>query len=81
MVYLEQELTVWRMFNSSFRYKRLAGGHIRFWRRYSVAGDIGVCGFEARFCGFLQHHGLRFLVLIIGGLRFADVVHGFSVAL
>ena len=24
------------MFNGSFRYKRLAGGHIRFWRRYSV---------------------------------------------
>ena len=35
VVYLEQELTVLRMFNSSFRYKRLAGGHIRFWRRYS----------------------------------------------
>ena len=24
------------MLNSSFRYKRLNGGHIRFWRRYSV---------------------------------------------
>ena len=24
------------MFNSSFRYKRLAGGHIRLWRRYGV---------------------------------------------
>ena len=39
MVYLEQELTVLSMLNSSFRYKRLAGGHIRyirFWRRYSV---------------------------------------------
>ena len=22
------------MLNSSFKYKRLAGGHIRFWRRY-----------------------------------------------
>ena len=40
-----------------------------------------VIGFEARFCGFLQHRGLRLLVLIVGGLRFADVVHGFSVAL
>ena len=36
VVYLEQELAVWRMLNSSFRYKRLAGGHIRFWRRYSA---------------------------------------------
>ena len=36
MVYLEQELTVLSTLNSSFRYKRLAGGHIRFWRRYSV---------------------------------------------
>ena len=24
------------MLNSFFRYKRLAGGHIRFWRRFSV---------------------------------------------
>ena len=44
-MYLEQELTVWRMFNSSFRYKRLAGGHIRFWRSIvseagSASGDI-----------------------------------------
>ena len=36
VVYLEQKLTVCRMLNSSFRYKRLAGGHIRFWRRYSA---------------------------------------------
>ena len=36
MLYLEQELTVLSMLNSSFKYKRLAGGHIRFWRRYSV---------------------------------------------
>ena len=40
-----------------------------------------VLDFEARFFGFLQHRGLRLLVLIVGGLRFADVVHGFSVAL
>ena len=38
---------------------------------------LGVLDFEARFCGFLQHHGLRLLVLIVGGLRFADVVHDF----
>ena len=39
--------------------------------------------FEARFCGFLQHHGFSVVVspYIIGGLRFGDVVHGFSVAL
>ena len=35
----------------------------------------------SRFCSFLQHHGLRLLVLIVGDLRFADGVHGFSVAL
>ena len=29
------------MLNSSFRYKRLAGGHIRFWRRYSVGSASG----------------------------------------
>ena len=28
------------MFNSSFRYKRLAGGHIRFWRRLIVS-EVG----------------------------------------
>ena len=39
-----------------------------------------VLDFEARFCSFLQHHGLRLLVLIIGGLQLADVVHSFSVA-
>ena len=57
-------------------------------------GDVGVCSFgpfllqffgvidfEARFCGFLQHCGLWLLVFIIGSLRFADVVHSFSVAL
>ena len=57
-------------------------------------GDIGVCGFgpflppffgvlnfEAWFRGFLQHRGLRLLVLIVRSLWFADVVHGFSVAL
>ena len=27
------------MLNSFFRYKRLAGGHIRFWRRHSVGSD------------------------------------------
>ena len=42
---------------------------------------LGVLDFEARFCGFLQHRGLRFLIPIVGGLRFADVVHGVSVAL
>ena len=25
--------------NSSFRYKRLAGGHIRFWRKYDALHD------------------------------------------
>ena len=25
------------MLNSSFRYKRLAGGHFTFWRRYRVS--------------------------------------------
>ena len=33
---------------------------------------FGVLDFEARFCGFLQQRGLRFLVLIIGGLQFAE---------
>ena len=42
---------------------------------------FGVFDFEARFCGFLRHRGLRLLVFIAGGLRFPDVVHGFSVAL
>ena len=42
---------------------------------------FGVLDFEARFCGFLHHHGLWLLAIIIGGLRFTDVVHGFSVAL
>ena len=37
VVYVEQELTVWSVLNSCFRYERLAGGHIRIWRRYSVA--------------------------------------------
>ena len=37
--------------------------------------------FEARFCGFLQHHGLWLLVLIIGSLWFAAVFHSFLVAL
>ena len=32
---------------------------------------FGVLDFEARFCGLLQHCGLRLLVLIIGGLWFA----------
>ena len=42
-----------------------------------------VLDFEAQFCSFqhVQHHGLQLLVLIIGGLQFVDVVHGFSVAL
>ena len=31
-----------------------------------------VLDFEAWFCGFLQHCGLRFLVLIVGGLQFAE---------
>ena len=42
---------------------------------------LGVLDFEAQFCGFLQHRSLRLLVLILGSLRFADVVHGFLVAL
>ena len=43
---------------------------------------FGVIDFEARLnCGFLQHCGLWLLVSIIGSLWFADVVHGFSVAL
>ena len=42
---------------------------------------FGVLDFEARFCGFLRHHGLRLLVLIVGGLQFADVIFGFLVAL
>ena len=42
-----------------------------------------VLDFEAQFCGFLQHCGLRLLVPIVDGLWFTDVivVHGFSVAL
>ena len=61
---------------------------------YLLEGDIEVSGFgpflprffrvidfEAQFCGFLQHHGLWLLVLIIAALWFADVVHGFLVAL
>ena len=36
-----------------------------------------VLDFEARFCSFLQHHSLWFLVLIVGSLQFADVVHSF----
>ena len=40
---------------------------------------FGVLDFEPQFCGFLQHCGLRLLVLIVGSLQFA-VVHGFSVA-
>ena len=40
-----------------------------------------VLDFEARFCGFLQHRGLQLLVIILGSLRFADVVHSFLVAL
>ena len=42
---------------------------------------FGVLDFEAQFCGFLQHRGLLLLVLFVGSLWFADVVHGFSVAL
>ena len=42
---------------------------------------FGVLDFEARFCGFLQHRGLRLLVLFVGGLQFEYVFHGFSVAL
>ena len=38
---------------------------------------FGGLDFETQFCGFLQHCGLRLLVVIVGGLRFADVVHGF----
>ena len=57
-------------------------------------GGIGVCGFgpflprflgvldfEARFCHLLQHYSLQLVVLIVGGLQFADVVHGFLVVL
>ena len=41
-----------------------------------------VLDFEAQFCGFLQHHNLRLYVFVIlGSLRFPDVVHGFLVAL
>ena len=42
---------------------------------------FGVLDFVARLCGFLQHRGLQLLVVIMGGLQFADVVHGFAVAL
>ena len=42
---------------------------------------VEVLDFEARFCSFLHRHGLWLLVLIVGGLQFADVVHGLSVAL
>ena len=52
MVYLEQELTVGKMFNSSYRYKRLAGGHIRFWQRYSV-------GSGKRFAWYSSHDGSK----------------------
>ena len=44
---------------------------LRFWPFFASVF------FEARFCGFPQHHGLRLLVLIVGGLWFADVVHSF----
>ena len=30
------------MLNSSLRYKRLASGHTRFWRRYTVLSDGGI---------------------------------------
>ena len=36
VVYLEQELTVLKYAQQSFRYKRLAGRHNWFWRRHSV---------------------------------------------
>ena len=32
------------MFNSFFRYKRLAGGNIRFWRRYTVGSGSDLSG-------------------------------------
>ena len=35
------------MLNSSFRYKRLAGGHIRFWRRYSVGSGSASGGISS----------------------------------
>ena len=52
---------------------------LRFWPFFAKV--FGVLDFEARFCGFLQYRGLTLLVLIVGGLGFADVVHGFSAAL
>ena len=57
--------------------------HINFY--FSMAlFYLGFSDFEILklgFCGFLQHCDLRFLVFTTGGLRFPDVVHGFSVAL
>ena len=61
------------------------GGHwsLRFcgFGPFFLPRFFGVRDFEVRFFGFLQHCDLRFLVFIVGGLRFPDVVHGFSAAL
>ena len=42
-------------------------GVLQFWP--FLPRFFGVLNFEARFCSFLQHHGLRLLVLIIYGLQ------------
>ena len=41
------------MLNSSFRYKRLAGGHIRVWQRYSVGSGKHTSG------GISSHDGSK----------------------
>ena len=56
-------------------------GFVVLWFWPFLPQFLGVLDFEAQFRGFLQHHGLWLLVLFVGGLQFADVVHGFSVAL
>ena len=62
-------------------FKLQGGGH--WGLRFCIFGPFlswffRVLDFEARFYDFLQHHGLRLLILIIGGLWFADVVQFFS---